>query len=1350
MIAAFKVVVLIVIIGQSIGFFQRQLQTTESMIYGKSQEPTNAYKMKASNCSYKVVHGFLKEKCLINNRWYFKCSRSYRFYTVEKSTCTESRFSRVCPNDTTFYQACGHMHCNRDSMERPEKRVSLHKSFGPDVAACGYLICQWSMPDENLLFGNFLRSGETISSSGFDCSHMHDDTCMNTINGMPVHKYVCDRSINEQSNESTSQLSTLKNFGRFHEKVLCDNFCDVKHGSCEDEAFCNNMTIGIYCKKVLWREEMKYVPPYQICDGNPNCYSNIDEAGCKNFQETCWTENYHLVQASGKLTSKVRRFLSPRAKCSVPAKRLQFLVCTDYRDQMNCTGSTISSLLCNVDGFPTTISEHVICRDKSLGLCDDKIDNQCVEAETGCKVHKHKLCDGIKDCQMGYDEGDSFCKDVTESSDQAMRCVRKFSRDSLERKLPNRWVLDGISDCRSDTDENPQYWTKLCGYGKLNVYVFKSNKSKSCSGVTQLKCPLSSKLLNLERVCSANAMDNCDAQVCTTARKEFRVDINDKLKDMRSKSGAKRTIYCLPGLHEIEMYAGNCKEIGFLEGREVLGVSDIIVLSSKTFAGSHIECSEIFGELYVYLACSGLCDKSIKSGDHCPLNFTLGSWTCLNYPAAKTVLSLADDGQLALAIVKRNKTFSQEIFSCKNGRCTTFDKVCNLVDDCGDLSDEKRCFNNFKCNMSGEYIPLTSKCDGKFDCFDYSDECNNECNNQVTMFDHTSYKVIAWIFGVSATVLNAITLFHGLVESRKLKTETAMVNKVFVLLITSGDLLQGIFLLVLSIGEQFFNKSTCVTQFEWTTSGLCTFLGVLSTIGSLVSLYSMTILSIIRASKVNSMIRPKETLSTKRSALLSLVVLTIVIISACISILPIISYEDYFVENLIYDENPLLVGAPDKTKHLRIAESYFGRIREGISKTDVSWRQIQNLIKELFANNEVKGRSIDFYGSNGFCLFSYFVRKETKFRWYSISILTLNFICVLAIVVCYVIITVVSLKSSESICKNSQTEKNNKKLQRKITIIIMTDILTWLPFIIVCSVNYTALVDTSSWYSIFCVFFLRINSIINPIGIYDELVFKWIKTLALKSRIEGAWSYVKSLFDHTQVANQIVQTMEMVEINQIVKTMDMVEIKPERVANQNEQITEMVEVQPEQVANQNEQITEMVEVQPEQVANQNEQITEMVEVQPEQVANQNEQITEMVEVQPEQVANQNEQITEMVEVQPEQVANQNEQITEMVEVQPEQVANQNEQITEMIEVQPEQVANQNEQITEMVEVQPEQVANQNEQITEMVEVQPEQVANQNEQITEMAEVQPEQVANQNVHTIKLVELNSKACKSNSD
>ena len=94
-----------------------------------------------------------------------------------------------------------------------------------------------------------------------------------------------------------------------------------------------------------------------------------------------------------------RGVLDPRSKCSILETKLTNRVCTDYRDQMNCSGSTISPLVCDVDGYPTTISERVIC--KGLDVCDNKVDNDCVDVEFRCKIHKHRLCDGIKDCKNG-------------------------------------------------------------------------------------------------------------------------------------------------------------------------------------------------------------------------------------------------------------------------------------------------------------------------------------------------------------------------------------------------------------------------------------------------------------------------------------------------------------------------------------------------------------------------------------------------------------------------------------------------------------------------------------------------------------------------------------------------------------------------------------------------------------------------------------------------------------------------------------------------------------------------------------------------------------------------------------
>ena len=62
------------------------------------------------------------------------------------------------------------------------------------------------------------------------------------------------------------------------------------------------------------------------------------------------------------------------------------------------------------------------------------------------------------------------------------------------------------------------------------------------------------------------------------------------------------------------------------------------------------------------------------------------------------------------------------------------------------------------------------------------------------------------------------------------------------------------------------------------------------------------------------------------------------------------------------------------------------------------------------------------------------------------------------------------------------------KIQRKISILITTDIITWIPFIAVCLVHRTKLFDTSSWYAIFSVVSLPCNSGINPIGIFEDVI----------------------------------------------------------------------------------------------------------------------------------------------------------------------------------------------------------------------------------------------------------------------
>ena len=551
-------------------------------------------------------------------------------------------------------------------------------------------------------------------------------------------------------------------------------------------------------------------------------------AVCRDTTETCYGHANRF------------RVLTPWSKCSLPDS--VFKMCDKQRDQMNCTFSTISPLTCNVNGYPTTISLHVIC--KNFALCDDRLDDVCIEAEFHCKIHKHQLCDGIGDCNNRHDESKFFCEDLVPTE---IGCVRRLSYNKSATKIPRQWILDGVVDCMNSIDEDPTAWATECGSGTGVTHSFTGKSDAlNCSLITQLKCPKSESRLNLDRVCSGIS-NNCDSQLCVAARKEYEVISQVKTRQNKSLT----LLYCLQGLSNLENHAGKCSYTRLTYQTRVAGIEDSYVTTSKVYTKSYIDCRHMFGEYLVYVSCAGHCNFAAA----CPLK-PLKASNCLNFPKHRLVFSLAEDDTLSIA-VDDGKRYSKEYFACQNGVCVEFDKVCNLEDDCKDQSDEEDCINNFKCK-SGEFIPLSKKCDRVFDCFDISDECNEECDNQVKMFNYSILLLVAWVLGAGSTILNIFALTHGLVKTTKLKKDKALINNCFVLMIAVGDLLQGLFLLMLAIVDSFFNKSTCQTQFEWTTSKLCVALGGLSTIGSLVSLYSMTILSIFRASNIRSLIPPAD------------------------------------------------------------------------------------------------------------------------------------------------------------------------------------------------------------------------------------------------------------------------------------------------------------------------------------------------------------------------------------------------------------------------------------------------------------------------------------------------------------
>ena len=156
----------------------------------------------------------------------------------------------------------------------------------------------------------------------------------------------------------------------------------------------------------------------------------------------------------------------------------------------------------------------------------------------------------------------------------------------------------------------------------------------------------------------------------------------------------------------------------------------------------------------------------------------------------------------------------------------------------------------------------------------------------------------------------------------------------------------------------------------------------------------------------------------------------------------------------------------------------------------------------------VFGQTTHFYGNSGVCVFKYLVSQEDPQKWYSISILAVNSICMVLISVSYLTVGIkatVSRRKSNTVsnaaCKE-HNDKRDRRMQLKISAIIITDMIAWLPFTIVCFLHFGNVIDATSWYPIFSVIAIPINSVVNPL-LYGAETFKAFITAPLK-RIRGS------------------------------------------------------------------------------------------------------------------------------------------------------------------------------------------------------------------------------------------------------
>ncbi|KAJ8026633.1 hypothetical protein HOLleu_31526 [Holothuria leucospilota] len=330
---------------------------------------------------------------------------------------------------------------------------------------------------------------------------------------------------------------------------------------------------------------------------------------------------------------------------------------------------------------------------------------------------------------------------------------------------------------------------------------------------------------------------------------------------------------------------------------------------------------------------------------------------------------------------------------------------------------------------------LNSWCDGYIICcfLNESTECITTSSLFATcsaIFDNWPLKLSAWAVSAAAVGANLLVLFrrikHGGTNIRTITVKVA--ENVFLANLAIADLFMGVYLMSVAIADITFGNNYYFISQIWKTGPVCGTLGVIGVLSTLVSLSVLTLMTIDRFLCI---VFPYSSIRFNRTGAITTcaVVWVTSFFLACLSLVGTTPWVKTF-----YEYSDVCLGLP-----IVAIDPYFqsNGQHDPTGKTD-TW----------------------FYSTVIYTLFSS--------------------LCLLVVIVCYISMFVSVKRSRGGSSRHSGASNEDIKLAKRISVIVGTDMLCWLPVIILSVLTQNGVAVPTQLNCWLVVLVIPINSALNP------------------------------------------------------------------------------------------------------------------------------------------------------------------------------------------------------------------------------------------------------------------------------